>query len=766
MLSTEVEFSINKLFQDARDRQHEFVTVEHLLLSMTNNPSAGKALRACGVDIKVLQSDLQAYIEENTPLLSENDQRETQPTLGFQRVIQRAVYHVQATGKGEVTGENILVAIYGEPESHAVYYLARQDMSRLDLVNFVSHDIHKDEALLSDFSLEEQQNNEEQLNPEEAGEEGETKLSPLEQFSTNLNESAISGKIDPLIGRDEEVERTVQVLCRRRKNNPLLVGESGVGKTAIAEGLAKRIVDKEVPEVLQDSVIYSLDLGALVAGTKYRGDFEKRLKGVLNQIRKEDNAILFIDEIHIMIGAGATSGGTMDAANLLKPMLATGELKCIGSTTYQEYHSIFEKERALARRFQKIDVKEPTVNETIKILKGLKSRFEEHHNVVYTLPAIETAVKLAERYITDRFLPDKAIDVIDEAGANRQLQPKNSRKKKITVSDVEAIIAKIARVPPKTVSSSDMEVLRNLDLNLKRVVFGQDMAIDQLVTAVKMARSGLRDDHKPVGSFVFAGPTGVGKTEVTAQLAENLGVELLRFDMSEYMERHTVSRLIGAPPGYVGFDDGGLLTDAVNKTPHAVLLLDEIEKAHPDVFNLLLQVMDNGSLTDSTGRKVDFRNIILVMTSNAGAENISRSSMGFTKQDHSLDTMKAIEKVFTPEFRNRLDGVIQFKPLDETVIISIVDKFLIRLEALLNEKNVTLIVDDKAKRWLAKTGYDPIMGARPMERLIQERLKKEMADELLFGKLSKGGGTVRVTEKADTLSLSFEGKKEKASAKA
>ena len=767
MLSTEVEFSINKLFRDARDRQHEFVTVEHLLLSMTNNPSAGKALRACGVDIKLLQNDLNAYIEENTPLLTENDQRETQPTLGFQRVIQRAVYHVQATGKGEVTGENILVAIYGEPESHAVYYLGKQDMSRLDLVNFVSHDIHKDEALLSDFSLEEQQeNNEDNINSEEGGEEGETKLSPLEQFSTNLNEAAINGKIDPLIGRDEEVERAVQVLCRRRKNNPLLVGESGVGKTAIAEGLAKRIVDKEVPEVLQGSVIYSLDLGALVAGTKYRGDFEKRLKGVLNQIKQEDNAVLFIDEIHIMIGAGATSGGTMDASNLLKPMLATGELKCIGSTTYQEYHSIFEKERALARRFQKIDVKEPSVNDTIKILKGLKSRYEEHHDVTYTMPALETAARLAERYITDRFLPDKAIDVIDEAGANRQLQPKKGRKKKITVSDVEAIVAKIARIPPKTVSSTDMEVLRNLDLNLKRVVFGQDMAIDQLVTAVKMARSGLRDDHKPVGSFVFAGPTGVGKTEVTNQLAENLGVELIRFDMSEYMERHTVSRLIGAPPGYVGFDDGGLLTDAVNKTPHAVLLLDEIEKAHPDVFNLLLQVMDNGSLTDSTGRKVDFRNIILVMTSNAGAENISRSSMGFTKQDHSLDTMKAIEKVFTPEFRNRLDGVIQFKSLDETVIVSIVDKFLIRLETQLNEKNVTLIVDDKAKRWLAKTGYDPIMGARPMERLIQEKLKKEMAEELLFGKLSKGGGTVRVTEKADALSLSFEGNKEKESAKA
>ena len=761
MLSTEVEYSINKLFRDARDKHHEFVTVEHLLLSMTSNPSAGKALRACGINIPVLQTELESYIEDNTPLLSEDDHRETQPTLGFQRVIQRAVYHVQATGKGEVTGENILVAIFGEPESHAVFYLGKQDMSRLDLVNYVSHDIHKDEAMLSDFTLEEGTEVNGEASEAETGEEvesAEVKQTALERFSTNLNESAIEGKIDPLIGRDEEIERTVQVLCRRRKNNPLLVGESGVGKTAIAEGLAKRIVDKEVPEVLADSTIYSLDLGALVAGTKYRGDFEKRLKAVLNQIKQEEHAILFIDEIHIIIGAGATSGGTMDASNLLKPMLATGELKCIGSTTFQEYHSIFEKERALSRRFQKIDIKEPSVNETIKILKGLKSRFEEHHDVTYTLAALESAARLAERYITDRFLPDKAIDVIDEAGANRQLQPKSTRKKKITVHDVETIVAKIARVPPKTVSSSDMEVLRNLDLNLKRVVFGQNMAIDQLVTAVKMARSGLRDDTKPIGSFVFAGPTGVGKTEVTKQLAENLGIELIRFDMSEYMERHTVSRLIGAPPGYVGFDDGGLLTDAVNKNPHAVLLLDEIEKAHPDVFNLLLQVMDNGFLTDSTGRKVDFRNVILVMTSNAGAENISRSSMGFTKQDHSLDTMKAVEKVFTPEFRNRLDGVIQFKPLDEKVIIHVVDKFLIRLEEQLHAKKVTLIVDDKAKRWLAEKGYDPLMGARPMERLIQEHLKRPLADELLFGKLSNEGGTVRVTAKSGELSIKFEEK--------
>jgi len=761
MLSTEVEYSINKLFRDARDKRHEFVTVEHLLLSMTNNPSAAKALRACGINIPVLQTELESYIEDNTPLLGDEDQRETQPTLGFQRVIQRAVYHVQATGKGEVTGENILVAIFGEPESHAVYYLGKQNMTRLDLVNYVSHDIHKDESMLSDFTLEDnslESNEQVDADTNEDVDSGETKVTPLEQFATNLNQSARDGKIDPLIGRNDEIERTIQVLCRRRKNNPLLVGESGVGKTAIAEGLAKRIVDEEVPEVLAEATIYSLDLGALVAGTKYRGDFEKRLKGVLNQIKKEEHAILFIDEIHIMIGAGATSGGTMDASNLLKPMLATGELKCIGSTTFQEYHSIFEKERALARRFQKIDIKEPSVNETIKILKGLKSRFEEHHDVTYTLAALESAVKLAERYITDRFLPDKAIDVIDEAGANRQLQPKSTRKKKITVHDVESIVAKIARIPPKTVSSSDMEVLRNLDLNLKRVVFGQNMAIDQLVTSVKMARSGLRDDAKPIGSFVFAGPTGVGKTEVTKQLAENLGIELIRFDMSEYMERHTVSRLIGAPPGYVGFDDGGLLTDAVNKNPHAVLLLDEIEKAHPDVFNLLLQVMDNGSLTDSTGRNVDFRNVILVMTSNAGAENISRSSMGFTKQDHSLDTMKAVEKVFTPEFRNRLDGIIQFKPLDETIIISIVDKFLIRLEEQLHQKKVTLIVDDKAKRWLAKKGYDPLMGARPMERLIQEQLKRPLAEELLFGKLSKDGGTVRITEVSGEIVMKYEEK--------
>jgi ATP-dependent Clp protease ATP-binding subunit ClpA len=753
MLSSEVEYSINSLFREAREKRHEFVTVEHLLFSMTDNPSAVDALRACGVDISLLQADLEEFIEGSTPLLTSDDERETQPTLGFQRVLQRAVYHVQASGKGEVTGENILVAIFGEPESHAVYYLNRQDMSRLDLVNYISHGVHKyeDEPSVTDLLGED-------VVPDlgvEEGAETEPKETPLEKFAVNLNQLAREGKIDPLIGRDSEVERTVQVLCRRRKNNPLLVGEAGVGKTAIAEGLAKRIVDGQVPEVLSNAVIYSLDLGALVAGTKYRGDFEKRLKAVLNQIKKETHAVLFIDEIHIIIGAGATSGGTMDASNLIKPVLASGELKCIGSTTYQEYHGIFEKDRALARRFQKIDVNEPTVEETIKILQGLKTRFEEHHGVKYTNPALKSAVELSARYITDRHLPDKAIDVIDEAGANRQLQPMHNRKKTISVKDVETIIAKIARIPPKTISSSDKDTLRTIEDDLKRVVFGQDEAIKQLSTAIKMARSGLREEGKPIGSFLFAGPTGVGKTEVTTQLAEHLGIELLRFDMSEYMERHTVSRLIGAPPGYVGYDEGGLLTDAVIKNPHAVLLLDEIEKAHPDVFNLLLQVMDHGTLTDTNGRKVDFRNVILVMTSNAGAENISRASMGFTEQNHSLDTMGALKKAFTPEFRNRLDAIIQFKPLSQEVVEYVVDKFLIKLESRLIEKKVVLLVDDKARRWLAKTGYDPVMGARPMQRVIQDNIKRPMADEILFGKLSNGG-TVRVTEEDGKLKLNYE----------
>ena len=756
MLSPEVEYSINSLFREANEKHHEFVTVEHLLLSMTRNPSAAETLRACGVNIPMLQQELEGHIEESTPILVEDDGRESRPTIGFQRVLQRAVYHVQASSKEEVTGDSILVAIFGETESHAVYYLARQEMTRLDLVNYISHGIQKEDDISFDsLSIDEEESGSETNNEESEFVEDESKASPLERFASNLNQMAQEGKIDPLIGRDEEVERTVQVLCRRRKNNPLLVGEAGVGKTAIAEGLAKRIVDGEVPEVLADATIYSLDLGALVAGTKYRGDFEKRLKAVLNQIRDEDHAVLFVDEIHIIIGAGATSGGTMDASNLIKPVLASGELKCMGSTTYQEYHSIFEKDRALARRFQKIDVNEPSVPETIKILKGLKSRFEEHHDVKYTMPALETAVELSARYITDRRLPDKAIDVIDEAGANRQLQPKATRKKTISVGDVEAIVAKIARIPPKAVSSSDMDVLKSLETNLQRVVFGQDESIKQIVTAIKMARSGLRDDGKPIGSFLFAGPTGVGKTEVTKQLSEHLGIKLLRFDMSEYMERHTVSRLIGAPPGYVGYDEGGLLTDAVNKNPHAVLLLDEVEKAHPDVFNLLLQVMDNGALTDSNGRSVDFRNVILIMTSNAGAQDISRSSMGFTQQDHSMDTSKAIESTFTPEFRNRLDAVVQFKPLPESVITSIVDKFLIRLEAQLDEKQVSLVVDDKAKRWLADKGYDVKMGARPMERVIQENIKRPLADEILFGRLVKGG-VVRVTVKDDELSLGFE----------
>ncbi|RVU86198.1 ATP-dependent Clp protease ATP-binding subunit ClpA [Leucothrix sargassi] len=756
MLSPEVENSINSLFREANEKNHEFVTVEHLLLSMTKNPSAAETLRACGINIPMLQQDLESHIEESTPILVEEDGRESRPTIGFQRVLQRAVYHVQASAKEEVTGDSILVAIFGETESHAVYYLAKQDMSRLDLVNYISHGIQKEEDISFDnLSMEDDQSDADADRDEQDFSDDEAKASPLERFASNLNQVAREGKIDPLIGRDEEVERAVQVLCRRRKNNPLLVGEAGVGKTAIAEGLAKRIVDKEVPEVLAEATIYSLDLGALVAGTKYRGDFEKRLKAVLNQIRDEDHAVLFIDEIHIIIGAGATSGGTMDASNLIKPVLASGELKCMGSTTYQEYHSIFEKDRALARRFQKIDVNEPSVPEAIKILKGLKTRFEEYHDVKYTMPALETAVELSARYITDRRLPDKAIDVIDEAGAHRQLQPKASRKKTINVGDIESIIAKIARIPPKAVSSSDMDVLKKLEDNLKRVVFGQDESIKQIVTAIKMARSGLRDDHKPIGSFLFAGPTGVGKTEVTNQLSEHLGIKLLRFDMSEYMERHTVSRLIGAPPGYVGYDEGGLLTDAVNKNPHAVLLLDEVEKAHPDVFNLLLQVMDNGSLTDSNGRSVDFRNVILIMTSNAGAQDISRSSMGFTQQDHSMDTNKAIESAFTPEFRNRLDAVVHFKPLPESVITSIVDKFLIRLETQLDEKKVSLVVDDKAKRWLADKGYDVKMGARPMERVIQENIKRPLADELLFGKLVKGG-VVRITEKGGELVLKFE----------
>ena len=735
MLNKELEFTLNVAFKAAREKRHEFMTVEHLLLALTENPTAADVLRACGVNLDKLSRQLTEFIDQNTPLLSETDARDTQPTLGFQRVLQRAVFHVQSSGKKEVSGANVLVAIFGEQESQAVYLLSQHDVARLDVVNYISHGISK---------VPEDREEEAGTSPDHEGGEEAAGNKPLESFATNLNQLAREGKIDPLIGREAEIERTIQILCRRRKNNPLFVGEAGVGKTAIAEGLAKKVVDGEVPEVLQGSTIYSLDLGALVAGTKYRGDFEKRLKGVLAQLRKELGAILFIDEIHTIIGAGSASGGVMDASNLIKPMLASGELKCIGSTTYQEFRGVFEKDHALARRFQKIDISEPSVAETYKILLGLKDRFEEHHSVKYTNKALQAAAELSSRYINDRHLPDKAIDVIDEAGAHLRLKPAATRKKTVSVRDVENIIAKIARVPPKNVSSSDIEALKTLERDLKMVVFGQDEAISTLTTAIKMSRTGLREGEKPIGSFLFSGPTGVGKTEVTRQLALILGIELLRFDMSEYMERHTVSRLIGAPPGYVGFDQGGLLTDAVLKAPHSVLLLDEIEKAHPDVFNLLLQVMDHGTLTDTNGRKVDFRNVILVMTTNAGAEVMSRSSMGFTPQDHSTDGMEVIRRAFSPEFRNRLDGIIQFKPLEARTIANVVDKFIIQLEAQLEEKRVNLIVDDTARQWLAERGYDPKMGARPMARVIQEHIKKPLAEDILFGRLAKGGD-VRIT---------------------
>ncbi|MGV6817271.1 MAG: ATP-dependent Clp protease ATP-binding subunit ClpA [Thiotrichales bacterium] len=746
MLNKELEASLNQAFKEAREKRHEFMTVEHLLLALVRNETAAQLMQACGVNLDKLERELLAFIDENTPLLPANDARDTQPTLGFQRVLQRAVFHVQSSGKKEVSGANVLVAIFGEQESQAVFLLNKQDLTRLDVINYISHRITK------------VQNPEEGLGASESVEEGEaseTRSNPLEEYATNLNAEAEKGAIDPLIGRAAEIERTVQILCRRRKNNPLLVGEAGVGKTAIAEGLAKKIVDRDVPEVLLDAQIYSLDLGALVAGTKYRGDFEKRLKGVLTQLRQQPGAVLFIDEIHTIIGAGSASGGVMDASNLIKPALANGQLKCIGSTTYSEYRGIFEKDHALARRFQKIDVEEPSVSETFEILKGLKSRFEDHHEIKYTNAALQAAAELSERYITDRHLPDKAIDVIDEAGANRRLQPVSNRRKIINVGDIETIIAKIARIPPKSVSSSDKDALKNLERNLKMVVFGQDEAIDHLSTSIKMARSGLREDEKPIGSFLFVGPTGVGKTEVTSQLAKVLGIELIRFDMSEYMERHTVSRLIGAPPGYVGYDEGGLLTDAVLKSPHAVLLLDEIEKAHPDVFNLLLQVMDHGVLTDTNGRKVDFRNVILVMTSNAGAHEASRASVGFTHQDHSSDTMEVVKRTFTPEFRNRLDSVIQFQALAPHFIRNVVDKFIIQLEAQLEDKKVTVSVDDEARAWLAERGYDEKMGARPMARLIQEHIKKPLAEEILFGRLANGGH-VRVSGRSGELSFEFE----------
>jgi ATP-dependent Clp protease ATP-binding subunit ClpA len=745
MLSQELEFSLNAAFQSAREKRHEYITVEHLLSALLDNPSAARVLRACGGNLDELRRSLVAFLRDNVPVLPAESEVDTQPTLGFQRVIQRAVLHVQGVGKKEVNGANVLIAIFGEKDSHAVYFLHKQNISRFDVVNYISHGISKVPG-----------ESQPELPPPEEGEEAAaTEKSPLDIFTVNLNERARQGKIDPLIGREHEVERTIQILCRRRKNNPLYVGEAGVGKTAIAEGLAKKIVEGQVPTILKKSTIFSLDMGALLAGTKYRGDFEKRLKAVLNQVRKHEHAILFIDEIHTIIGAGAASGGAMDASNLLKPALASGDLKCIGSTTYQEYRGIFEKDRALSRRFQKIDVVEPSVEETVQILQGLKSRFEQHHGVKYTSHALRAAAELSARYINDRHLPDKAIDVIDEAGASLHLLPPSRRKKTISVTDIENIVSKIARIPPKSVSSTDKEALRTLERDLKMVVFGQDEAIEALATSIKMARSGLAHPEKPIGSYLFSGPTGVGKTEVTRQLSKILGLELIRFDMSEYMERHTVSRLIGAPPGYVGFDQGGLLTDSITKHPHAVLLLDEIEKAHPDVYNLLLQVMDHGTLTDNNGRKADFRNVIIVMTTNAGADQMGRASIGFTKQDHTADGTEVIKRAFSPEFRNRLDAIIPFKPLSPDTISHVVSKFVLELEAQLEEKHVEIDVDERARAWLAKNGYDPTMGARPMARLIREKIKKALADEILFGKLAHGG-SVDVTEEGGELAFTFE----------
>jgi ATP-dependent Clp protease ATP-binding subunit ClpA len=737
MLSKDLENTLNEAFRAARAKRHEFMTVEHLLLALLDNNDALLVLKACGADIGSLRGDLVEFVDATTPLIPQDeDERDTQPTLGFQRVLQRAVFHVQSSGKSEVTGANVLVAIFSEQESQAVFFLKAESVARLDVVNFMTHGISR-------VSNDGDSSEPGQIGNDETQAE-EDSANPLESFSTNLNAEAAAGHIDPLIGRLNEVERLAQILARRRKNNPLLVGESGVGKTAIVEGLAKKIVDGEVPDILKDSVVYSLDLGALLAGTKYRGDFEKRFKGLLAELQKRDNAILFIDEVHTIVGAGAASGGVMDASNLLKPLLTSGKLRCIGSTTFQEYRGIFDKDKALSRRFQKIDVMEPSADDAYKILKGLKSRFEKHHGLRYTDKALRVATDLSARYIADRLLPDKAIDVIDEAGAYQQLLPASKRKKVIGVGDIEAVVAKIARIPPKAVSANDKETLQKLEKNLQMVVFGQDNAISNLATSIKLARAGLRGGDKPIGSFLLAGPTGVGKTEITRQLAGILGLELIRFDMSEYMERHTVSRLIGAPPGYVGFDQGGLLTDAVTQHPHAVILLDEIEKAHPDVFNLLLQVMDHGTLTDNNGRKADFRHVILIMTTNAGAESISRRTIGFTTQDHSSDGMEAVNRMFTPEFRNRLDSIVQFEPLGEDVILTVVDKFLTELQCQLDEKRVTIDVDEEARLWLVEKGYDIHMGARPMERVIQEHIKKPLAELILFGSLSQSGGTAQV----------------------
>ena len=736
MIAQELEVSLHMAFVEARQQRHEFITVEHLLMALLDNPSAAEVLRACSANIDDLRKSLANFIKDNTPQVAGTDDVDTQPTLGFQRVIQRAIMHVQSTGSGkkEVTGANVLVAIFGEKDSHAVYYLHQQGVTRLDVVNFIAHGIKKSDPPEAAKSSEAPSNE-----TEEGGSDKSEKQSPLEQYTVNLNQLAKDGKIDPLIGRDYEVERVIQILCRRRKNNPLLVGEAGVGKTAIAEGLAWRITQNDVPEILADSIVYSLDMGALLAGTKYRGDFEQRLKGVLKALKDRPNAVLFIDEIHTLIGAGAASGGTLDASNLLKPGLSSGQLKCIGATTFTEYRGIFEKDAALSRRFQKIDVVEPTIDQTVEILKGLKSRFEEHHNVKYAVAALQAAAELSAKYINDRHLPDKAIDVIDEAGAAQRILPPSKRKKTISKAEVEEIVAKIARIPPANVSNDDRGKLKTLERDLKNVVFGQDKALDVLASAVKMARSGLGKGDKPIGAFLFSGPTGVGKTEAAKQLAYIMGIDLIRFDMSEYMEQHAVSRLIGAPPGYVGFDQGGLLTEAITKKPHCVLLLDEIEKAHPAIFNVLLQVMDHGTLTDNNGRKADFRNVIIVMTTNAGAETMNKATIGFTNPREAGDEMADIKRLFTPEFRNRLDAIVGFKALDENVILRVVDKFLLQLETQLAEKKVDVTFTDKLRKHLAKKGFDPLMGARPMQRLIQDTIRRALADELLFGRLTDGG---------------------------
>ena len=745
MIAQELEVSLHMAFMDARQKRHELITVEHLLLAMLDNPSAAEVLKACGSNIDSLRNELTQYIDDHTPTISGEDEVDTQPTLGFQRVIQRAMLHVQSSGKKEVNGANVLVAIYGEKDSHAVYFLHQQGVTRLDVVNFIAHGVSK----LNEGDTH-------KTSPEQENDQESSANKALETYTINLNKMVLAGKIDPLIGRDSEIERVIQTLCRRRKNNPLLVGEAGVGKTAIAEGLAKRIVDKEVPSILENTTIFSLDMGTLLAGTKYRGDFEQRLKAVMKQLNEHKDAILFIDEIHTLIGAGSASGGTLDASNLLKPALSNGSIKCIGATTYQEYRTVFEKDHALTRRFQKIDVNEPSILDTINILKGLKSRFEKHHNVKYSVAAINSAAELSAKYINDRHLPDKAIDVIDEAGAAQRILPKNKQKKVITNKEIEEIVAKIAKIPPKNISNDDKHALKNLERDLKAVIFGQDKAIENLASAIKMTRSGLGIPNKPIGNFLFSGPTGVGKTEVARQLAYILGIELIRIDMSEYMERHAVSRLIGAPPGYVGFDQGGLMTEAVNKQPYCVLLLDEIEKAHPDIFNILLQVMDHGSLTDSNGRKTDFRNVTLIMTTNAGAESLSKTSMGFTQSKKMGDEQAEIKRLFTPEFRNRLDATVSFAPLSHEVILKVVDKFLMQLEDQLHEKKVDATFTDSLKLYLAKNGFDPSMGARPMSRLIQDTIRKALADELLFGKLTNGGNVTIDIDSNDKVKLIFE----------